>query len=69
MSSKKLILMGLNTPHPFSLTTLYCIYIYVHWWNHRSDIHMGPERVWQEGNSGQECHTGSGLELDFLFVP
>lgn len=28
-----------------------------------------PERVWQEGGSGQECQTGSGLELDILFVP
>lgn len=26
-------------------------------------------RVYQEGSSGQECHTGSGLELDFLSVP
>lgn len=26
-------------------------------------------KVWQEDGSGQECHTGSGLELDFPFVP
>lgn len=26
-------------------------------------------KVWQEDSSGQECHTGSGLELDFPFVP
>lgn len=26
-------------------------------------------QVWQEDGSGQECHAGSGLELDFPFVP
>lgn len=26
-------------------------------------------KVWQEDGSGQECHTGSGLQLDFPFVP
>lgn len=26
-------------------------------------------RIWQEGMPGQECHTGSSLELDFLFIP
>ncbi len=49
---------------------LYNITLYLHsLWNHRSAIHMEPDRVRQEGSSGQECHTGSGLELDFLFVP
>lgn len=32
-------------------------------------IHGALKRIWQEGGSGQECHTGSSLELDFLFVP
>lgn len=34
---------------------------------HRS-AHVQPDRIWQEGCSGQECQTGSGLELDFLLV-
>lgn len=25
-------------------------------------------KVWQEEGSGQECHPGSGLELDFLLA-
>ena len=34
-----------------------------------SAAHVEPERVGQEGCSGQECQAGSGLELDFLFIP
>lgn len=53
---RQIDLMGLNTSHTPVYTFAFS----------GGTIDL---RVWQEGSSGQECHIGSGLELDFLFVP